>query len=34
MQMEMKIPDQDTSVSIGGVAEFLQLADLLDSKIQ
>ncbi|MGI9240377.1 MAG: hypothetical protein ACR2RV_06220, partial [Verrucomicrobiales bacterium] len=34
MQMEMKIPDQDTSVSIGGVAEFLQLADLQKTEVQ
>jgi hypothetical protein len=28
MQMEMEFPDRDTTISIDGVAEFLQLADL------
>ena len=28
MQMEMEFPDSDTTISIDGVAEFLQLADL------
>jgi len=34
MQMEMNLPDQDTFVSIDGVAEFLQLADIQDSQPQ
>ena len=28
MQMEMEFPDEDKTISIDGVAEFFQLADM------